>query len=257
MNLIEFRRATIMRGERAALRDLDLAIPAGESVAILGPNGCGKSTLIGAILREFYPLRRVGSWIRIRGEEFWNIEDLRASIGIVKNTLLPPKAGIVSSRELVVSSFFGSVGLWNHQKPSPAMWSAADSALDRVGAAHLASRDIDELSSGEARRIEIARVLAHNPPTLLLDEPANHLDPRAQAELRTLVSTLALSGTAIIMVTHHVSDIVPEIDRVVMLRDGVLFRDGAKSQLLHGEVLTELFGHPISLFRRNGMFHAY
>ena len=152
MNLIEFRRATVMRGGRAALRDLDLAIPAGQPVAILGPNGCGKSTLIGAILREYYPLRRDGSWVKILGEEFWNIEDLKASIGIVKNTLLPPKAGIVPARELVVSSFFGSVGLWNHQKPTSAMWSAADAALERVGASHLAQRDIDELSSGEARR---------------------------------------------------------------------------------------------------------
>jgi iron complex transport system ATP-binding protein len=257
MNLIEFRRATVLRGGRAALRELDLAIRAGESVAILGPNGCGKSTLIGAILREFYPLRREGSWVRILGEEFWNIEDLRASIGIVKNTLLPPKAGIVSARELVVSSFFGSVGLWNHQKPSAAMWSAADAALDRVGASHLAARDIDELSSGEARRIEIARVLAHNPPTLLLDEPANHLDPRAQAELRALVGDLARSGTAIIMVTHHVSDIVPQIDRVIMLRDGTVFRDGAKPELLKSEVLSDLFNHPISVTQSRGMFHAY
>jgi iron complex transport system ATP-binding protein len=257
MNVIEFRRATIVRGGRPALLDLNLDIPVGQSVAILGPNGCGKSTLIGAILREFYPLRREGSWIRILGEEFWNIEDLRRSIGIVKNTLLPPKTGIVSARELVVSSFFGSVGLWNHQKPTPAMWSAAEASLKRVGAAHLAGRDIDELSSGEARRIEIARVLAHQAPTLLLDEPANHLDPRAQAELRTLVSTLARSGTAIIMVTHHVSDIVPEIDRVIMLREGTVFQDGAKEELLKAEVLTALFRHPIQLTRNGRVFYSY
>lgn len=257
MNLIEFRRATILRGGRAALRDLDLAIPLGQSVAVLGPNGCGKSTLIGAILREFYPLRRDGSWVRIQGEEFWNVEDLRATIGIVKNTLLPPRTGVVCARELVVSSFFGSVGLWNHQKPSSAMWSATDAALDRVGASHLAERDIDELSSGEARRVEIARVLAHNPPTLLLDEPANHLDPRAQSELRSLVSGLARSGTAIVMVTHHVGDIVPEIGRVIMLREGAVFRDGSKDALLSSETLTELFGHPIALTRNDGMFYAY
>ena len=257
MNLIEFRHATVMRGGRAALRDLDLVVPAGQSAAILGPNGCGKSTLIGAILRDFYPLRRDGSWVRILGEEFWNIEDLRASIGIVKNTLLPPKTGVVSARELVVSSFFGSVGLWNHQKPTAAMWSATEQALDRVGAGHLGRRDIDELSSGEARRVEIARVLAHNPSTLLLDEPANHLDPRAQSELRELVSGLARSGTAILMVTHHVSDIVPEIERVIMLRNGAVYRDGSKSELLNGEVLSALFDHPIALSRSNGRFHAH
>ena len=121
MNLIDFRRATVMRGEREVLRDFDLVIRRGESVAILGPNGSGKSTLIGTIMREFYPLRRDGSFVRILGEELWNIEDLRTRIGIVRGHFVPPTAGIVSGREFVVSSFFGSVGLWNHQQPSPEM----------------------------------------------------------------------------------------------------------------------------------------
>ena len=254
MNLIEFRQATVLRGRLPALSDLSLSIGAGESVAILGPNGCGKSTLIGTILREFYPLRRDGSSVKILGQELWNVEDLRACIGIVKNSLLPPAAGIVPARELVVSSFFGSVGLWNHQRPTAAMWSAAEAALDRVGALHLAERDIDELSSGEARRVEIARALVHGPQTLLLDEPGNHLDPRAQAELLTLVRTLAQLGTAIIMVTHHVEEVVPEIERVIMLRDGKLFREGQKEDLLQGSVLSELFQHPIEVTEHGGRY---
>ncbi len=247
MNLIEFRNVTILRNQRPALLNLTLTIGAGESVAILGPNGCGKSTLIGTILREFYPLRRSGAYVKILGEEHWNIETLRARIGIVKNNLLPPSAGIVSARELVVSSFFGSVGLWNHQRPTPAMLADTDAALERVRALHLASRGIDELSSGEARRVEIARALVHRPGTLLLDEPSNHLDPRAQAELRSLVSALAQAGTAIIMVTHHAHDVVPEIGRVILLRAGSLFRQGPRADLLTGATLTELFQHPVQV----------
>jgi iron complex transport system ATP-binding protein len=247
MNLIEFRNVTILRNQRPALWNLSLTIGAGENVAILGPNGCGKSTLIGTILREFYPLRRPESYVKILGEEHWNIETLRSRIGIVKNNLLPPTAGIVSARELVVSSFFGSVGLWNHQKPTSEMFAATDEALERVRASHLAGRDIDELSSGEARRVEIARALVHNPGTLLLDEPSNHLDPRARAELRALVSVLARSGTAMIMVTHQVSDVVPEIERVILLRAGSVFREGPKANLLTSEVLSELFEHPIQV----------
>jgi iron complex transport system ATP-binding protein len=246
-----------MRGLRPALRDLNLAIGQGECAAILGPNGCGKSTLIGAILREFYPLRAAGSFVHILGEDRWNVEELRSRIGIVKNNLLPPAAGIVSARELVVSSFFGSVGLWNHQRPSREMIDRSAQALERVGASHLADRDIDELSSGEARRVEIARALVHAPQTLLLDEPANHLDPRAQAELRDLVRALANSGTAIIMVTHHVGDIVPEIARVIMLRNGELFRDGKKENLLNGEALSELFQHPLEIAQRDGHYFAW
>lgn len=246
-----------MRGSRAGLQDLDLTIGAGEPVAILGPNGCGKSTLIGTILREFYPLRRPGSFVKILGEELWNVEDLRSRIGIVKNNLLPPRTGVVSAEELIVSTFFGSVGLWNHQKPSAAMWEATSQALERVGASHLASRDIDELSSGEARRIEIARALAPRPHTLLLDEPMNHLDPRAQAELRGLIRTLIQSGTAIVMVTHNVSDIAPEMDRVLMLRDGRLFREGRKQDLLTCESLSDLLRCPIQVTKRDGLYFAW
>lgn len=255
--LIEFRRATVLRGMRPALRDLNLAIAQGECVAILGPNGCGKSTLIGAILREFYPLRAANSFIRILGEDLWNVEGLRSRIGIVKNNLLPPAAGVVSAHELVISSFFGSVGLWNHQRPSREMFDRTDEALERVGALHLADRDIDELSSGEARRVEIARALVHDPRTLLLDEPANHLDPRAQAELRDLVRALAKSGVAIIMVTHHAGDIVPEIGRVIMLRDGSVFRDGKKEELLRAEVLSDLFQHRIEVSQRDGHYFVW
>ena len=247
----------MIRGDRAALRSLNLAIACGENVAILGPNGCGKSTLIGTILREFYPLRAPGAFVHILGQELWNVEELRSCIGIVKNNLLPPAAGSVSARELVVSSFFGSVGLWNHQRPSAEMWLATDTALDRVGALQLAERDVEELSSGEARRVEIARALVHRPQTLLLDEPGNHLDPRAQSELLNLVRSLAQSGTAIIMVTHHVREIVPEIDRVILLREGRLFRQGAKQDLLRTEVLTDLFRHPIAVEARDGTYIAW
>jgi len=254
LNLIQFERATVLRGGRPALNNLSLTIRAGESVAILGPNGCGKSTLIGTILREFYPLRGDGSFIKIMDEELWNVEDLRSCIGIVRNNLLPPAAGIVAARELVVSSFFASVGLWNHQRPSAQMWAAADAALEHVGALHLADCDIDELSSGEARRVEIARALVHRPQTLLLDEPANHLDPRAQAELLSLVRQLAQSGTAIIMVTHHIQEVVPEIERVILLRDGALFREGSKQALLQSDVLSELFQHPLEVTQRDGKY---
>jgi iron complex transport system ATP-binding protein len=137
------------------------------------------------------------------------------------------------------------------------MLTRTDAALQRVQALHLADRDVDELSSGEARRVEIARALVHGPQTLLLDEPGNHLDPRAQAELLTLVRSLAQSGTAIIMVTHHVREIVPEIGRVILLRDGMVFREGPKRDLLRQEILSDLFQHPLAVTARNGSYDAW
>lgn len=246
-----------MRGMREALHEVTLAIGDRENVAIVGPNGCGKTTLIKTIMRELYPLRIDGASMRIFGESLWNVEELRTRLGIVKNDLLPPSAGAVTSRELVVSSFFGSVGLWNHQRPTAEMWRRADAALDRLGALHLAGRDTDELSSGESRRVQVARALVPEPGTLLLDEPMNNLDLRAQGELRESLRGLARSGIGMVMVTHQVSDILPEMERVVMMRRGWIFRDGAKAELLRAEVLGELFGCAIQVGQRDGYWFAW
>lgn len=246
-----------MRGDRIVLHDINLSIAEGEHIAILGPNGCGKTTLIKTIQRELYPLRREGSWVKILGEELWNIEELRAQLGIVKNDLLPSAAGVVSAIELVVSSFFGSVGLWNHQKPTEAMWEASRRALEKMGALYLADRDMDELSSGESRRVQIARALVHQPRTVLLDEPSNSLDLRAQSELREVIGNVARAGTGVIMITHHVEDVIPEMDRVILMRDGRIFQDGGKSDLLNTEMFTDLFGFPIRIGNdSNGRYRA-
>ena len=117
--------------------------------------------------------------------------------------------------------------------------------LELLEVPHLADREMTEMSSGEAHRLLIGRALVHDPLALLLDEPSNSLDFRAALELRDILRKLAQAGTGILMVTHHLPDILPEIDRVILLRQGRVFADGAKSELLTTERLTELFGLPV------------
>ena len=245
-----------MRGERLVLHDLTLRIDVGEHVAILGPNGCGKSTLVKTLTRECYPLARSGSSVRLFGREVWNVFELRSLLGIVANDFRTPERSI-SGLEMVLSGFFSSVGIWPHQEVTGHMERKALKALSQLEAAHLAERSYGELSSGEARRILIARALVHSPKALLLDEPTTSLDLFAQHELRETMRTLAQGGIAILLVTHHLSDIIPEIGRVVLMKAGRIVADGPKNELLAPAPIESLFGVRVDFSERDGYVHAW
>ncbi|HLX45651.1 MAG TPA: ATP-binding cassette domain-containing protein [Bryobacteraceae bacterium] len=254
--LIDFQNVTLKRSERIVLDSITLSIAAGEHAAILGPNGSGKSSLIKAITRDLYPIQKDEPWsLRILGRDTWNLFDLRYHLGIVSNDWMQLCTRPFSGREIVLSGFFGSVGVWPYHTVTPAMEKKADQVMDVLEISHLAARDTDEMSSGEARRVLIARALVHDPQALVLDEPTTSLDLRATYELRELLRKLANSGISIIMVTHHLPDIIPEMSRVFLIRDGRVFEDGAKQDVLTAPTLTGLFGIPVEVLQRDGYYH--
>src|ERR1700726_1297576 len=253
--LLALNRVTVIRGERAALEDVTLRIDAGEHVCILGPNGCGKSTLIKTITRECYPLASAGSSMAILGRERWNIFELRSLLGIVSPDLMASCTTDATCRDVVLSGFFSSTRIFPHHAPTAELLEKTNAALARLGIAHLAGRPVAHMSSGEAKRTLIARALVHNPQTLLFDEPSNALDIGAQLQLRETMRELAQSGLGILLVTHHVSEIIPEIERVILLRAGRIVADGPKGKILSAAQLSELFGVPVELSRRDGYYH--
>jgi iron complex transport system ATP-binding protein len=259
--LLDFRRVTVFRGNfgatdppSPALNDISLRIEAGEHVCILGPNGCGKSTLIKTITRECYPAVQPGAHLEILGRQRWDIFELRSLLGIVSPDLLASCTNDSTGRDVVLSGFFSSTRIFPHHHPSPQLVERADAALRRIGIAHLASRPFTQMSSGEAKRTLIARALVHDPKTLLLDEPSNALDIAAQFELRDTMRRLAQSGLGLLLVTHHVSEIIPEIDRIILLKTGRIVADGPKRDILTAARLSELFGVPLQLAAHNGYF---
>jgi iron complex transport system ATP-binding protein len=241
---------------RAALDSITLRIEAGEHVCILGPNGCGKSTLIKTITRECYPVVRENSSITILGRERWNIFELRSLLGILSPDLLGSCTTDATGRDVVLSGFFSSTRIFPHHHPDPQQLAFANSALERMGVAHLAERAVARMSSGEAKRTLIARALVHDPQALLFDEPSNALDIAAQLQLRGTMRNLAKSGMAILLVTHHVSEIIPEIERVILLRDGRILADGPKTAMLTSEKMSALFGVPLRVARDGDYFHV-
>jgi iron complex transport system ATP-binding protein len=255
--LIEFERVTVMRGRAVALADVSLRIGVGEHLAILGPNGCGKSTLIKTITRECYPLIDEGSSVRILGEQRWNVAELRTLLGIVSSDLMVTCTRSVSGRDIVLSGFFSSIGIWPHQEVTSEMQERAEQALAMLEVPHLADRCTDEMSSGEARRVLLARALVHDPKALILDEPSVALDLSAQHELRLILRKLAQSGIGIVMVTHHLSDLIPEIERAVLMNRGRIIADGPTREILVEWRLAELFGRPVQLFERDGYYNLW
>jgi len=254
--LIEMQHATVMRGEAAILRDFNLRIDVGEHVAILGPNGCGKSTLIRTLTRDLYPMWKPETVVRIFGRDKWDVFELRRLLGIVPS-VVPPLSKIVTGLEMVLSGFFSGWGIWPNHEVTAEMEAKALEVLGRLDAAHLAERDFEELSSGETRRLLIARALVHDPRALMLDEPSTSLDLAAQHELRETMRRLAQAGTGIVIITHHLSDLIPEIERVVMMKRGSIVGDGARAEMLTRERLEGLFGIPLDLSERDGYIHAW
>ena len=237
-SLLDFHNLRVMRGQKVALDDFSLRIGADEHVAVLGPNGCGKSTLIKTITRECYPVARPDSSMAILGEDTWDVFALRARLGIVSNDLMLSCTGDASGRDVVLSGFFSSISVFSNHVVDPRHRELADAALAELKISHLADRAVCEMSSGEARRVLIARALVHRPGALLFDEPCNSLDLSAQQSLRQTMRALANSGTAILLVTHELADIVPEIQRVVLMDRGRVVGDGPKEEILQVERLA-------------------
>jgi len=255
--LLDFRNIRVIRGQKVALDGFSLCIAANEHVAILGPNGCGKSTLIKTITHECYPVVRDESSMSILGNDSWDVFSLRSQLGIVSNDLMLSCTGDACGLDVVLSGFFSSTAIYSNHTVDPAQRKQARAALAELQISHLADRSVDEMSSGEARRVLIARAFVHKPRALLFDEPCNSLDLSAQQKVRQTMSDLANSGTAIILVTHELADIVPEIQRVVLMKNGRVAADGPKDEMLEVDRLSDLFGVKVQMAQRDGHYHLW
>ena len=254
--LLHMSNISVMRGENLALDRFSLRIEAGEHLCILGPNGCGKSTLIRTLTRENYPMVRADASMSILGKSLWNVFELRSLLGIVSPDLLSACTSDATGMDVVLSGFFSSTRIFPNHRPEPEHRKRAEKAMKRLKIAHLAGRAVAEMSTGEAKRTLIARALVHQPQTLLFDEPGNALDIVGQVELRHTMRELAHDGLGILLVTHHVSEIIPEIERVVLLQKGRVMADGPKEQVLTGAKLSALFGVAVKLSRQDGYYHV-
>jgi iron complex transport system ATP-binding protein len=254
---LTLEHVNVARGDNVVLHEINLSVRKGEHIAILGPNGCGKSTLIKTITCECYPLARPGTRVSIFGRERWDLTELKKKLGVV-SAELPGKPTLrITGREALLTGFFSSSTLWPNLIVTDAMRERAEEVLHMVDALAIADKPVGEMSAGQQRRIMIGRALVASSEMLLLDEPSNALDLSAQRDLREMLRGLAQQATGILLITHHIADILPEIDRVLMMRDGRIVADGSKSELLTAKRLSSLFHTEVTITERDGFYHAW
>ncbi|MBF0571094.1 MAG: ATP-binding cassette domain-containing protein [Candidatus Omnitrophica bacterium] len=255
--LLEFNKITVIKGENQKVLDsISLKIYEGENLAILGPNGAGKSSLVKIITREFYPfLQGNGSSSKIWGQDSWDVFDLRSLLGIVSNDLQYACNRDITGMEMVLSGFFSSIGLFKEHLTSR-MKRKAKEIIEFLEIGHLRNRRMNQMSSGEARRFLIGRALVHGPKALVLDEPTNSLDLHSLHKFSKTLSKIAKSGTSIILVTHNLSDIIPEIKRVILMKNGKFYKDGAKELILTDKNISRLFEASVEIKRKKGYYYA-
>jgi iron complex transport system ATP-binding protein len=254
--ILEIRNATVFRGETRVFDGLDLEIEEGRSTVVLGPNGAGKTTLLRLITRDLYCVVREGSWVRVLGRERWNVFELRDRLGIVSPELQVRFERRISGRDVVLSGFFSSVGLYRHQTVTASQRVRADQVIRSLRIDSLAERSFATLSAGEQRRFLLARALVHDPQSLILDEPTTGLDPQGAFGFLSIVRGLAREGKTLILVTHHLHEIPPEVEHVVLLKEGRVFAEGEKAEILSSEVLSELFGTSLELVEKDGHYRV-
>jgi iron complex transport system ATP-binding protein len=256
--LVEFKNITVLKNiTRVVLDCVSLTINQGENVAILGPNGAGKSSLIKTITRQHYPSYKDEEYsAKVWGQEDWNIFDLRSTLGIVSNDLQHECDTDVSGFETVLSGFFSSIGIYK-EPVTPEMEKKVEEVLDFLEIEHLKDKNMDQMSSGEARRFLIGRALVHDPKALILDEPMNNLDPHALFKFSDILRKLAKAGTSVILVTQNIHDIIPEITRVVFMKAGRIVSDGRKEDIITGTKMSELFNTPMKMEVKDGYYYVF
>ena len=238
-------------------RNISLDLRLGEHTAILGPNGAGKSALIKLLSREIYPVVKPGSRLRIFGRESVNLWDLRRRIGMVSPDLQARIPGTVPVSDVVLSGFFGSVGIGRSQQPTDTQRLRVGKLINGLGLEPLAARPFHQLSDGQRRRVLLARALVHDPELLVLDEPTNALDLQARHQFLAILRGLAQSGTTVLLVTHQIEVIIPEITRCVLLREGLVVCDGPAGAVLREGPLSTLFDTPLQVCAAGGYRQAF
>jgi iron complex transport system ATP-binding protein len=253
-SFVELKKVSVLRDDKKILDDINLNIDSDENVAIIGPNGSGKSTFVKLVTGEIYPsYTGNGTVCRLFGRMKWNIRDLRSVLGIVTNELEYAFHSDITGLEAVLSGFFSSVGISDNYVITKTMMQKSNDIIELLGVSFLKDRKFETMSSGETKRFLIARALVNNPKVLVLDEPSNSLDITSSIKFHGMMRKITTSGTKIMLVTHLMSDIIPEINRFIFFKKGKIFADGKRSEIFNGATLSSLFDIGVKLNENNGL----
>lgn len=255
--LIECRNVSLYRGDNLALDRFNLTIRRGDHTVILGPNGAGKSSFLRMISRDIYPAYNPETSFKLFGESRWNIFDLRKRMGILSAELQQDIPGDLQGLNVILSGYQGVMDVRAFREFSAEELALAEGLMDNLGIAHLAERPFAAMSSGEEKRVLLGRALINHPELLIFDEPTANLDPKLMFQYLAILRTLMQSGLTVLLVTHHIHEIPPETNRVILLKRGKILAEGSKTDVLTEENLSNLFDIELDLAEHNGYYTIY
>ena len=256
MNIIDLQNITVFQGRNKVLEDFSLTIDESQSTVILGPNGSGKTTLLKLLNRELYIVEDPKSSLKIFEKDRWNVDDLRSNLGVVSQHLQYGYSNSAIGLYVVLSGFYSSDGIWQHQTFEEEKLNRAKEVMDLLSISELQDRAFSSMSTGEQRKFLLARSLVNDPAVLVFDEPTSGLDMSACFQYLEIIRELIGMGKKVVLVTHHVHEIPPEVTRVILLKEGKVIKDGNKDEILTNTNLTNLFDWPIKLVKENGYYQA-
>ena len=256
MNIIDFQNVTVFQGRNKVLEDFSLTVDESQSTVILGPNGSGKTTLLKLLNRELYIVEDKASSLKIFEKDRWNVDELRSNLGVVSQHLQYGYSNSAIGLYVVLSGFYSSDGIWQHQEFDDRKLDRAKEVMDLLAISHLKEREFSTMSTGEQRKFLLARSLVNDPAVLVFDEPTSGLDMSTCFQYLEIIRELISMGKKVILVTHHIHEIPPEVTRVILLKEGRVIEDGDKDQILTNTNLTNLFDWPIKVIKENGYYQA-
>lgn len=256
--IVEIFNTSVIKNNYTLLDSISLIIKKGEHSAIIGPNGSGKTSLLKLIIKDYYPVfNGNNSYVKIFEKTNLNIFQLRKKIGIISDNLQNTYNLRCIGRNVILSGFFGSVGIYEYQKITDKMIQKTEEILDFLEIRNISNKKLEEMSSGEVNRFFVGRALVNDPEVLILDEPTTNLDIKSTDIFLSYIQRIAKKGKSIIMVTHNLHDIIPEIERVIMMKNGKIFKNGRKEDLLTSENMSGLFDCRINVINNKENYIAY
>jgi len=251
-NWASFKNINVYVDRKEILSNININLNYGENTLILGPNGSGKSTFLKLINRSIYPITSSNSSFKLFNKENINIWDLRKKIGFLFKEMEQRVNNGVSLYDVITSGFFGTFNSRYSKLLSEKEKLKIDNLIHEWGLNDIIFDEFKSLSDGQKRRALLARALVYEPNILILDEPFCNLDIKSNFILYQNLNKLIKESINILYVTHNLESILPETNRVILIKEGKILKEGSPNELLTSTILSNLFNISINVIKQEG-----
>ena len=252
---LDAKNITAYRQEYKVIKKLSTKLYSDERIVILGPNGSGKSSIVDLINRNIYPIVKENSYFRIFNEELIDLWKVRKYISTVNNEIKFRINKELKVRELLLSGLYGRFCKIN--KPHKNDLNKVEALIQKMFLNNIANKRFGYLSDGEKQISLIARAIINNPKVLILDEPSVNIDLKSKIFLINKIKDLSKLGICILCITHDISIITKEYNRVIFLKDREIIRDGKPHELMSSENINQLFDINIRLIENSDSWDVF